>query len=119
MNDTSSSFDIAEARRQVGDDEEILREVMQLFVDDVPKRVAELRAAVERRDAALLERSAHTLKGSCVVFGAGPARDAANRVESMGKRRELDGAADAVASLVQESERLAADLKAFLGSSPK
>lgn len=119
MTDASSSFDIAEARRQVGDDEEILREVIQLFVEEVPKRLADLRLALERRDAELLERSAHTIKGTCLVFGAGPVRLAAERVETMGRKRDFDLAPEAVAALVQESERLAADLKTFLDSSPK
>jgi len=117
-NSESPSFDLAEARRQAGDDEAILREVLLLFLEDNPKTEANLRQALERRDAESLERAAHTIKGSCAIFGAFPARRAAERLELLGKAGDFKAAPEAMALLLKETGRLAADLRGFLESSP-
>jgi len=109
-----SSFDHAEAMRQVGDDAALLREVMELFVLEAPKREAEARLALERRDAELLERAAHSIKGSCVIFGATPTRDAAHRLELLARSGDFEGAATSLALLSKETARLTADLKVYL-----
>jgi HPt (histidine-containing phosphotransfer) domain-containing protein len=114
----STSFDPDEARRQVGDDEAILRDVIGLFIEDNPKREAELRRALERRDAELLERAAHTIKGSCVIFGAAAAREAAHALELLGRGRSFEGATEAIARLSKETERFSADFRSFLDASP-
>jgi len=111
-----ASFDPAEAMRQVGDDAELLREVMELFVLDTPKREADVRLALERRDAQLLERAAHTIKGSCVIFGARATRDAAHRLEMMGRAGSFKGAEESMALLSKETARLTLDLKTYLGA---
>jgi len=112
--DGPPSFDPAEAMRQVGDDAALLREVMELFILDTPKREAEVRMAVEKRDPQLLERAAHTIKGSCVIFGAGPTRDAAHRLEMMGRVGSFEGAAESLALLSKEAARLTLDLRTYL-----
>jgi len=114
VDDGPASFDPAEAMRQVGDDTALLREVMELFVLDTPKREADVRLALEKRDAELLERAAHTIKGSCVIFGAGPTRDAAHRLEMMGRAKSFEGAAESMALLSREAARLTLDLRKFL-----
>jgi len=111
-----TSFDLDEARRQVGDDEVILREVIGLFIEDNPKREEDLRRALERRDAELLERAAHTIKGSCVIFGAAAARDAAHDLELLGRAVDFEKAADAIVRLAKETERLTVDLKGYAAS---
>ena len=113
-----ASFDPAEAMRQVGDDTGLLREVMELFIQDTPKREADVRMAVEKRDSKLLERAAHTIKGSCVIFGAGTTRDAAHRLEMMGRVGSFAGADETLALLSKEIARLTADLRKFLDAGP-
>ena len=112
------SFDPDEALRQTGGDDSILREVMQLFIDETSKREAELRQAMERRDGELLSRIAHSIKGSCVIFGAWYARDAAQKLELLGKGGDFEAAKAAVVLLLEETQRLSADLKAHLAASP-
>jgi HPt (histidine-containing phosphotransfer) domain-containing protein len=82
-------FDKAVALSRVGGDEELLKEIAVLFLDDYPKSLTELREAVEARDAKRVERSAHGLKGSVSNFGARPAVDAALKLETMGRAQEL------------------------------
>ena len=116
--DDDPSFDLAEALRQTGDDESVLREIMELFLKDLPNREADLRTAVERRDAKLLERAAHTIKGSCAGFGAFAAREAAQRLEVLGREGRFDGAAESIDRLSKEAARLTRDFRRYLNAPP-
>lgn len=82
-------FDRDVALSRVGGDAELLKEIAQLFLDDYPKSLTELREAVEARDAKRVERSAHGLKGSVSNFGAAPAVQAALQLETMGRAQQL------------------------------
>ena len=55
---------------QVEGEPDLLDELIELFLTDVPPLLIVLREAVEGGDAHSVERSAHTLKGSCSSMGA-------------------------------------------------
>lgn len=114
-----SSFDPLIARRQVDDDEALLKEVILLFLEDNPKREADLQQAMEKRDAALLERTAHTIKGSCVIFGAADARNSAHDLELLGHSGDFERALTAMVRLSKEIQRLTGDLKGYLAAPPR
>lgn len=82
-------FDKEVALSRVGGDVELLKEIAELFLDDYPKSLSELREAVEARDPKRVERSAHGLKGSVSNFGARSAVDAALKLETMGRAQKL------------------------------
>lgn len=82
-------FDKAVALSRVGGDAELLKEIAELFLDDYPKSLSELRDAVQSGDAKRVERTAHGIKGSVSNFGAGPAVDAALQLETMGRSQKL------------------------------
>lgn len=113
-----ASFDPAEAMLQVGDDVTLLRELMHLFVQEAAQREADVRMALERRDAKLLARAAHSIKGACAVFGATATWSAADRLETLGREGDLEGAPEALAQLSTETARLILDLRAYLDSGP-
>ena len=91
-------------------DEELLREVVDLFLNDCPRRLADVRDAVARGDCALLQQSAHSLKGSLANFSVESAVQAAWRLEVMGRDRDVAAAAEAYAALEDEVTRLIAAL---------
>jgi signal transduction histidine kinase/HPt (histidine-containing phosphotransfer) domain-containing protein/ActR/RegA family two-component response regulator len=70
-------------------DPELGRELIQVFLDDYPARLATIRDAINRGDAALLKRGAHGLKGSASNFGAAAVVAAAQRLEEMGAAGQL------------------------------
>lgn len=82
----------AVALERLGGDEELLREVAQLFLEEYPALVDEVRAAVAAGDADALQRAAHSLKGSVSNFGADAAYDAAFALEMTGRSREMSQA---------------------------
>lgn len=57
--------DLPALQKLTDGDNEFLRELIDLFLADVPARLANLRQAVERSSASDIKSEAHGLKGSC------------------------------------------------------
>lgn len=88
--------------QRIGCDTRLLREIAALFLAGCPTRMAELRAALARRDRETLERTAHSLKGSMSNFAATRAVHAAARLEYLAHAGDLTAATDACAVLERE-----------------
>ena len=105
-------LDLATALARVGGDLELLKEIAALFLDEYPRALDDIHAALANGDAPALERAAHGLKGSVANFGARGAVDAAFQLEQLGKAGKLDLVPPALAVL----ERALACLHAELSS---
>jgi two-component system, sensor histidine kinase and response regulator len=111
---TGPAFNEAEALGRTGGDQELLRELMGVFLGEYPGWLAEIRNAIAQNDAATLKRAAHSVKGAVGHFGARAAGDAAQRLETMGRDANLAGASAACATLEQELNRLQSALADFV-----
>jgi two-component system, sensor histidine kinase and response regulator len=109
------SFDRIEALKRVGDSEDILRELVELFRAEGPKQLAEIKHCQLAGDLPGLARAAHTLKGSVGIFAAQAAFDAALRIEKMGRDGDVSEFDDAWARLEREIKRLLFDLNRAIG----
>ena len=87
-------------------DEDVCREIVGMFLADCPRQMTEIQNAVTSSDAPALERAAHSLKGSVSNFAAPEAYYAAQKLESIGRERNLSQAQDAYEILEQEISRL-------------
>lgn len=85
-------LDLQLAMERVGGDEELLKEIAQIFLEDCPRSLQELEEAVALSDAKRLERAAHSLKGSVSNFGAIGVTEAALALELMGRNEDLSNA---------------------------
>ena len=54
----------------VGDEPEVLKDVLESFLEDAPNLLLSVQEGVLSRDEKLVERSAHTLKSSSRLFQA-------------------------------------------------
>jgi HPt (histidine-containing phosphotransfer) domain-containing protein len=104
----TESVDLAVALHWVGGDRRLLGELVGVFVEEAPARLAELRQAVRTQDAATLERVAHTLKGSAGLLGAQSLRTASGMVEERAIGKRLEGTPDLVAGIERELARVLA-----------
>jgi HPt (histidine-containing phosphotransfer) domain-containing protein len=95
MANTHSAGCCAALLARVDGDETIFAELCEIFLDDAPKRIAAIRAALAARDAKGVRAAAHAFKGAAGVFDATGIVDAARRLEQMGDEGCLDGS-DAV-----------------------
>jgi len=78
-----------ELRRRLGDDE-LLGEIVGLFLADLPSRLAAIKTAVDARDSKALRIAAHALKGSAANMSAAPASECASALELMAERGSVD-----------------------------
>jgi len=90
----------------VDGDKGLLTELGQLFLEDYPIQMTELRKAIDRGDVCQLERTAHSLKGALGTIAASNARTLAHELELMGHTARLDKAASILQQLTAELERL-------------
>jgi HPt (histidine-containing phosphotransfer) domain-containing protein len=90
----------------VDGDMELLKELAGIFLAECPKLMAEIRQAVDQRDARKLRLAAHTLKGSASHFGAGAVAGAAQRLEGAGAEQDWAPADEALAALECAIDRL-------------
>jgi len=107
-------FDTERALDVVGGDLELLREVVDVFFEEAPDLLREIREGIEQRDATRVRKAAHSLKGSVGNFGAEPAYEAARKVESLAEQNDIDGAAEALKSLEIELDRFRKAIYDFL-----
>src|SRR5690242_8301632 len=82
---TAEVVDWGVALQRAAGDRALLGELVGVFLAECPRWQLELRAAVDRQEAAGVERLAHTIKGSMGQFGADAAFTAAERLELMGR----------------------------------
>jgi len=80
---------------------------------DVPRWLAELRAASERGDAHALEEVAHAVRGSASNLGGASAASVAAHLEADARRGEVTDSARLVADLTHELDALQAALLAL------
>ncbi len=110
------AFDRARALQNLSGSEELFVEIAAVFLEHTPRVLAEIRTAIAERDSKLLERAAHTLRGSVSVFGAEAAMAAAKKLESLGHDGEVDRANRIFATLQSEIIRLTAALTESAGA---
>jgi PAS domain S-box-containing protein len=102
---------------RLGGEEGLLHEAVQLFLGAYPGVLSRVQQAVESRDAAALEQSAHALKGMVRNFGDSPAGETAHRLEQLGRSGDLEGAEVLFVELEGLVRQLHAILTSWLGGS--
>jgi signal transduction histidine kinase/sensor domain CHASE-containing protein/HPt (histidine-containing phosphotransfer) domain-containing protein len=100
-------IDTAAILRIVDGDKALMTELSEMFLQDYPSQLAELRNAINHGDARQLERTAHGFKGALGTIGASRARALAYALETMGHTAHLDKASTILQQLEAELERLA------------
>jgi HPt (histidine-containing phosphotransfer) domain-containing protein len=104
-------WDAAETLERLGGDERLLREVIQIFLEEGPKQMASIREALARGDKDSTERIAHTLKGELGYLGLAEASQAARELEDAGRAGDLERAARIQALLESDVQGVVASMR--------
>ena len=97
-------------------DKEFLKELVEIFINDAPEHMSEIKEAVNCCNSEALVKSAHKLKGAVANFGKNATTDTAFKLETMGKENNLDGVEEVYGTLVKDVECLMNALKEFVKS---
>jgi PAS domain S-box-containing protein len=93
---------------------DLLKHVVEVFLEDAPATLARVKQAIEAGNGAEVAAGAHSLKGSVGLFSQGQAFEGARRLEQIGKSGDLSQA-EAVRAEVEESvSRVTTELRTLL-----
>ena len=81
-------FDRAEQLRRLDGDEELIKEVVQAFLEDIPNKLVELNELLDKQDPQAISRHAHSIKGAAGNAGAAAMREIAFNLEQAGKKAD-------------------------------
>jgi HPt (histidine-containing phosphotransfer) domain-containing protein len=89
----------------LGDNDEFLREIIGIFLEDTPQRIAELYQSLAANDVPTFTRAAHSIKGSSSNLGTLRLREIAEKLEHDARKTGLgEIAADVAALKIQFAE---------------
>ncbi|MBI5768833.1 MAG: Hpt domain-containing protein [Verrucomicrobia bacterium] len=96
-----------------GDNDEFLREIIGIFLEDTPQRVAELEQSLRAGDVPKFTRAAHSIKGSSANLGAMALRGVAEKLEHESRKSGLGAVAPLVDALKGEFARARTELEKY------
>ncbi len=99
-----------------GDQDEFLREIVGIFLEDMPRRLTELDSSLAAGDAAKFSRAAHSIKGSSGNLGALALREVAGKLEQRSQNEGLGDVAGLLNELKLQFELATEELKKQLGT---
>lgn len=84
-----AAVDFERLRTVTGGDVELVRELVDTYVEDTEQRMCRLDQAIQSGVAAEVRIEAHSIKGASANMGADAVRDIAFRIEQMGAQESL------------------------------
>jgi signal transduction histidine kinase/DNA-binding NarL/FixJ family response regulator len=111
MEGSEVRWNMSKTLEQLGGDEALFEEVMDIFLDQAPKHLAALRLAVEQGLAEIVETTAHTLKGELGYLGLPEISQRACEIEQMGRANNVRGAAGLLAQFEADINGLFAAIR--------
>jgi two-component system, cell cycle response regulator DivK len=94
----------------------LVAELAELYLEDLPARIARTRAALAARDSAGLAKAAHALRSSSAQLGAEALTSACDAVEDAAERGDIESAALRVTEIEREADAFAEWLSAHVGA---
>ena len=99
--------------------QELLTELIQLFLEEAPQLIDAMRAALRKGDMEELRRSAHSMKGAASNFSAFATAKAATQLENDARMGDTISARASLAALEAVIESLLPELAALCPGAPQ
>jgi HPt (histidine-containing phosphotransfer) domain-containing protein len=97
------------------DDDAFLKEIIGIFLEDTPERIAELKQCLQSYDQPKFTRAAHSIKGSASNLGASQVRSVAEQLEHQSRNSGLSDIEPLIAKLEDEFASAKAELNRIAG----
>jgi CheY-like chemotaxis protein/HPt (histidine-containing phosphotransfer) domain-containing protein len=95
-------------------DQELVENIIEVFVDDIPLQIEKLRGYLDAQDAHQVEHRAHTIKGAAANVGGEALKDVARAIEQAGRNEDLGAARASMAELEVQFATLDGIIRAYL-----
>jgi two-component system, sensor histidine kinase and response regulator len=109
----NDAIDLAVALERLDGDRDLFEELVQVFRNECPNVIEEMRQAIGQGDAKTLERSAHGLKGSSAQLGGLAVSQIAMQIEKMARSGNVESSRDYFKILQNELDRLFSGLESI------
>jgi signal transduction histidine kinase/CheY-like chemotaxis protein/HPt (histidine-containing phosphotransfer) domain-containing protein len=104
--DGRTGFDNLDLLKDFDGDEGLLAEIINIYIEDVPKQLTALKEGLENRNAEEVHLRGHTIKGASANVGAILMRKVASEIEAAGKAGDLAKAAGLIEKIEEEFQDL-------------
>jgi len=91
--------------------EEFINELIDTFLEDAPKMIAEMKSGLDSNSVETYRRAAHSLKSNAATFGASQLAALAKELEMLGKENKLHETGDRLMALEEAYESACSELK--------
>ena len=115
---TGTGWSPAAMIERLGGDEELARQLVELFVAECPRMMSVVRESVASGNADQVRRAAHAFKGSVGNFTEAAPMTTAFELEQIGRAGLLDQASPLLVRLEAEVEQFLAALSRFEAGEP-
>jgi two-component system, sensor histidine kinase and response regulator len=107
-------WNLAELLERVDHDQELLRDLLNIFKEDFPRTIRSLESAVAAGDLKTCARLSHTLKGMLSSLGARRAAAAAAALDLVASSGETASLKECLDTLQREAASLLPELDAYM-----
>ena len=87
-------------------DEELMREILSVLIDDTSRQIHLLDAAIRAEDSQACKRLAHYSKGACANVGANAAAALFKHIEHVAGRGDFAECSSSLSTLAVEMDKL-------------
>jgi CheY-like chemotaxis protein len=111
-----ATFDEDALRRRLSGDDQLMTELIRVFLTDLPVRLAAIESAMARRDAEALRAAAHALKGAAASLSADRLFEAARLLEEIADESRMEEAGGASRQTSLEANQAIGALSRYAAS---
>ncbi|HZZ20693.1 MAG TPA: Hpt domain-containing protein [Opitutaceae bacterium] len=94
-----------------GDGGEFLKEIVNIYLEDTPKRIVDLKTYLASGDVKSFTRAAHTIKGSSANVGAQILKSIGERMELISRTEGILSIAPMIVSAEEEFAKVEIELR--------
>jgi histidine phosphotransfer protein HptB len=94
-----------------GDGGEFLREIVNIYLEDTPKRITDLKTFMASGDVKSFTRAAHTIKGSSANVGAQILKRIGERMELLSRTEGILNIAPLIVATEEEFAKVQVELR--------
>jgi CheY-like chemotaxis protein/HPt (histidine-containing phosphotransfer) domain-containing protein len=110
------AWDITKVLERLGGDEQLLRDVIGIFLEDIPTHMTNLRQGIAKGNAESIVKTAHSLKGELGYLGIPKVSQRARELEQMGSKNDLERVAGEFALFETEISAVIASIRSVIGT---
>ena len=110
------TFNPKEALSHLEGDKDLLQQIAQAFLREIPKRLHSIKEAIATRDGSNLHEAAHSLKGAASCLAAGRVFCSAHRLTDLVEQRKVNEADTIYPTLEVEMDQLKKKLSSYLSA---